>query len=61
MLSSGFALVPIVNLIKAHAGGHILTLDAIDHALVEGIARVCLQGHRQHWLYHYYSKYILNY
>jgi hypothetical protein len=61
MLPPGLALVPIVNLVEAHASGHILTLDAVDHTLVEGVAGVCLQGHRQHWLYHYYSKYILNY
>jgi len=45
VLPPRLALMPIVDLIEAHAGGHIFTLDAIDHALVEGVARVCLQRH----------------
>jgi hypothetical protein len=42
VLSSGFAFMPVVDLCEAHASGKLFSLDALDHALVEGIAGVCL-------------------
>jgi hypothetical protein len=46
MLSSRFALIPVVDLREAHARGELLSFDAIYHALMEGVTRVGLQGDR---------------
>ena len=43
MLSAGLALVPVIDLYEAHASSELLSLDAVDHALVEGIAGMCLK------------------
>jgi hypothetical protein len=53
MLSSTLALVPIVDLLKAHAGGHFFLLYAPGHPLVEGVARMRLHVYRIEWLHNY--------
>ena len=38
VLASALALVPVVDLLEAHARGHFLRLDAVGHPLHEGVA-----------------------
>lgn len=53
VLPTGFALMPVVNLNETHSCREVFSFYTVDHALMERIARVCLQWHWQHWLYHF--------
>jgi hypothetical protein len=53
VLFARLALMPVLHLYIAHAAVHFLSLQAVDHPLMESIARVSGQTHWQEWLYHF--------
>ena len=46
VLLARLALVPILGFRVAHPRGEFFGLDALGHALVEGVAGVCCETHR---------------